>query len=349
MSSPLMPFLSGRWRRPRQLVAAGLIAVFAAGCAASTGSSTASPSGADSGSSSSALPDPLEASPGQDPATNSPDSAQTSPAIDFRAGKTRPEKVLVVIEENKRQQTAIDQMPYLASLTRKYGYAKAYRAVTHPSLPNYLAIIGGSTFGVTTNGGPDRNPVKGPSLLDTAIARGYTAKTYAETMPSNCFIGPQDPYAVKHNPWAYFTDATSRANCKKFDVPAGTPASGELRRDIDAGTLPTLGLLVPDLCHDGHDCSLKTADDYLRSWLDRVIAGPDYRGGRLAIIVTFDEDDGSADNTVLTAVISPRTKGVVSDEPFTHYSLARYLAQLIRTNPPGEAAAAPQLRSAFGI
>ncbi len=346
-----MPFLSG-WRHPRRLIAAGVIAALATGCAASSGSPTAAPSGADSGSSSSPLPDPSEASEasaGSVPATNSPDPQQTSPAIDFRTGKTRPEKVLVVVEENKRQQTAIDQMPYLASLTRKHGYAKAYRAVTHPSLPNYLAIVGGSTFGVTTNGGPDQNAIPGPSLLDTAIARGYTAKTYAESMPSNCFIGPNDPYAVKHNPWAYFTDATSRSNCKKFDVPAGTPASGTLQRDIDAGTLPTLGLLIPNLCHDGHDCSLKTADDYLRGWLGKVMAGPDYRSGRLAIIVTFDEDDGSADNTVLTAVISPRTTGVVSDEPFTHYSLARYLAQLIRTNPPAEAATAPQLRSAFGI
>lgn len=283
------------------------------------------------------------------PATASPDTLQTTPAIDFRAGKTRPEKVLVVIEENKRQQTAIDQMPYLASLARTYGFARAYRGVSHPSLPNYLAIVGGSTFGVTNDAGPGSNGVRGPSLLDTAIARGYTAKTYAEGMPSNCFTAPEAPYAVKHNPWAYFTDATSRAHCQKFDVPAGTLAAGELRRDIDAGTLPTLGLLVPDLCHDAHDCSLKTADDYLHGWLTKVMAGPDYRSGRLAIIVTFDEDDNSGDNTVLTAVISPRTKGVVSDERFTHYSLARYFAQLIRTNPPGNAAAAPQLRSAFGI
>ncbi len=190
--------------------------------------------------------------------------------------------------------------------------------------------------------------MKGPSILDTAIAAGKTAKTYAERMPSNCSTTPKDPYAVKHNPWAYFTDPTSRANCLKHDVPSGTPAAGALRRDIDAGTLPHLGLLIPDLCHDGHDCSLKVADDYLKSWLTRVLAGPDYTSGRLAVIVTFDED-GGADNTVLTTVVSPRTRGVVSGEPFTHYSLARYLSQLIRRTPPGQAAGAPQLRPAFGI
>ncbi len=324
------------------------MALLLTGCAASSGAG--SPQSARTARVSAAPTASGSAAPSTRPASPTAQATGTdaAPAISFHAKATRPDKVLVVIEENHGQSAALAQMPYLASLGKTFGRTSAYKAVTHPSLPNYLAIIGGSTFGVTTNAGPDRNGIKGPSILDTAIAAGKTAKTYAESMPSNCYTGPKDPYAVKHNPWAYFTDPTSRANCQKYDVPSGTPAAGALRSDIDAGALPNLGLLIPDLCHDGHDCSLKTADDYLKSWLTRVMAGPDYTSGRLAIIVTFDED-GGADNTVLTTVISPRTRGVVSSEPFTHYSLARYLSQLIKRTPPGKAAGAPQLRPAFGI
>ncbi len=35
-------------------------------------------------------------------------------------------------------------MPYTASLAERYGYATDYRAVRHPSLPNYLAVAGGA-------------------------------------------------------------------------------------------------------------------------------------------------------------------------------------------------------------
>lgn len=262
---------------------------------------------------------------------------------------SRPTKVLVVVEENHAQTQALSQMPYLASLAGTYGRTTAYHAVTHPSLPNYLAIAGGSTFGVTDDSSPAAHPLAGPSAFDRVIAGGRTAKTYAEGMPGNCALGPASPYAVKHNPWAYFTDAASRANCRRYDVPAGTPSAGALRTDIDAGRLPTVGLLIPDLCHDAHDCSLATADSWLKGWLQRVLAGPDYRAGRLAVIVTFDEDDNSAGNTVLTVVVSPYTKGIRSSAALTHYSLTRYFAELSHTSPLRSATTAPSLRTAFHL
>lgn len=287
--------------------------------------------------------DGVTASPSPAPAVGT-----ALPGVPFRP-PGRPTKVLVIVEENRGQPTAARQMPYLASLARRYGSTTDYRGVAHPSLPNYLALAGGSTYGVRDDASPAVHRIAGPSLFDRAIAAGYTAKTYAESMPRPCATASSGRYAVKHNPWAYFSDPQSRANCRRFDVPAGTTAAGALRSDIDRGTLPTLGLLVPDLCHDGHDCPLSTADGYLRGWLPRVMAGPDYRAGRLAIVVTFDEDEGRSGNVVLTAVVSPRTSQVVSRTAFSHYSLARYFAQLIHRQPPGRAATAAQLRPDFGI
>jgi len=92
--------------------------------------------------------------------------------------------------------------------------------VTHPSLPNYLALAGGSTFGVSDDRSPSSHPITQDSVFDAVIAAGHRAKIYAEAMPEPCTLGPTGRYAVKHNPWAYFSSDTSRDNCRRLDVPA---------------------------------------------------------------------------------------------------------------------------------
>jgi hypothetical protein len=261
----------------------------------------------------------------------------------------RPAKVLIVVEENKTPSSALAGMPYLASLASAYGKTTAYKAVAHPSLPNYLAIAGGSTFGVRDDAAPSSHHISGPSVFDRVIAGGRTAKTYADAMPTACALSSTSRYAVKHNPWAYFSDPASRANCQRFDVPLGSTTAGALHADVVAGTLPTVGLVVPDICHDAHDCSLATSDAWLKSWLTIVRQGPDYRAGRLAIVVTFDEDDYSGNNTVQTVVVSPYSSHIVTSRAFTHYSLTRYLAELTSTLPLRAAASATSLRASFRL
>ncbi len=87
----------------------------------------------------------------------------------------------------------------------------------------------------------------------------------------------------------------------------------------------------------------------MHQWLPAIMAGPDYRAGNLAIIVTFDEDDHTADNHVMTTVIAPTVSHVVTAAPLTHYSLSRYLAELGAVSPLGNAADATSFRAAFGI
>lgn len=261
-----------------------------------------------------------------------------------------PTKVLLIVEENHDSASAQAGMPYLVSQGRAYGYATNYSANSHPSLPNYLAMSGGSTFGITDDRYPVAHPISGQSVFGQAIGRAKTAKTYAEGMPSNCYQSNNlaTSYLVRHAPWPYYVD--ERANCNKFDVPSGTPALGALRNDVNAGTLPTVGMLTPNSCNDAHDCSLATADNWLKGWLPVLMNGPDYRAGRLVIIVTFDEAGrGSAANSVYTVVISPYTTHVVSPTPYTHYSWARYCAELTVSPPLRSAASANSLRPAFHI
>jgi hypothetical protein len=311
-------------------------------------SSTLAPSSGEAGSSAVPRTPPEPASSPLAPASASthPTPAASSTAA---ANGGHPTKALVIVEENHSERAALEQMPFLAGLADEFGRTTAYRAVSHPSLPNYLAVAGGSTFEVSDDQPPSSHPIQQTSVFDAVIAAGGTAKTYAEAMPEPCALESVDRYAVKHNPWAYFSSSTSRDNCGRFDVPAGDPGNGALRDDVDAGALPTVGLLVPDLCNDGHDCPLSKADDWLRAWLPVIMDGPDYRAGDLAVVVTFDEDDHTVDNAVLTTVIAPMVSHVVSGAPLTHYSLSRYLAELGGTAPLVDAATAASLQAAFGL
>lgn len=262
-----------------------------------------------------------------------------------------PTKVLTFVEENHSLAQMQAGMPYLAGLAEQYAYATDFTAISHPSLPNYLAIAGGSTFGVTDDNDPSVNAAKvgtASSVFDQALARGDTAKTYAESMPSNCALTSSSGlYAVRHNPWTYF-DA-GRAGCNTFDVPAGTPTSGALASDIATGSLPDVGLVVPNLCNDAHDCSLTIADRWLKGWLPAILTSPDFTSGRLAVVVTADEDDESSGNTVLTVVLHAKSPGGVVTAHLTHYSLSRLYSQIIGVRPLADASTAPDMQAAFGL
>jgi acid phosphatase len=266
----------------------------------------------------------------------------------FRGVVAPVTKVLVFVEENHSLNEMKVQMPYALSLAQRYEYASNYQATTHPSLPNYLAIAGGSTFGVIDDAGPLSHQINASSVFGRAIAAGRTAKTYAEGMGSNCSPTNVGGYAVKHNPWVYFTPGTSEhEKCLAYDVPETA-----LANDIKNGTLPTVGVVVPDLCHDGHDCSLATADAWFKSRMANVLAGPDFKAGRLAVILTADEDDSTQTNTILTMVVHPSLDGLhtVINTPLTHYSLTRLLQDVSHSTPYLLSAAdAPNLATAFGL
>lgn len=232
-------------------------------------------------------------------------------------------KMLLFVFENHSQSQVLASMPYLSSLARRYGRTTHYDAITHPSLPNYLALVGGSTFGVHDDNAPGSHHLRGGSVLDQALRHGMRAKVYAESMPGNCTLVAAGAYGVKHNPWAYFSGSRQRRDCRRHDVPMGTRAHGVFARDLVAGTLPQVGLAVPDICHDAHDCSLSIANHWLHRWMRKVMAGPDYRTGRLAVVVTFDEDDGTTTNRILTTVISRHTHHERAAAHYTHYSWLR--------------------------
>lgn len=278
-------------------------------------------------------------------AASAPSSVLTdAPAASTTAAALAPvTKVLVFVEENHSLAQMKAGMPYAYGLARRYGYASNYVAATHPSLPNYIAIAGGSTKRITDNKDPASHRLTGPSVFGRAIAAGKTAASYVDGMPANCSLTKGgSAYVPRHNPWAYFVD--ERALCRSFDRPVDA-----LGPAITAGSLPNVGMVIPNLLHDAHDGSLATADAWFKGWMTKIMAGPDWASGRLVVVLTADEDDRNAGNKVLTIVMNPRLNSRVVTTRLTHYSLTRLFAEVSGTRRLGSAKGAPSMRDAFGL
>lgn len=260
---------------------------------------------------------------------------------------THVTKILTIVEENHSLRQMQTSMPFLSALARQYAYATGYTAVSHPSLPNYLALSGGSTFGVTDDADPAAHPITGQSVFGQARAAGRTAKVYAESMPTNCALSNSGNYAVRHTGWAYYVD--ERAACQAGQVPMGSSSAGALASDVSAGSLPNIGWAIPDLSHDAHNGTLAEADKWLAGWLPAILSGPDFRSGRLAVVVTADEDDNDSGNKVLTVVLAPGLTGKVITAPLTHYSLSGLYDDVIGASKLRDSATAPSFAAAFGL
>lgn len=234
------------------------------------------------------------------------------------------------------------EMPFTHALAERFGYADHYHAITHPSLPNYLAIAGGDTFGVRDDDSPAAHPLSGASVFGAAVRHGSTARLYAEAMQQPCQSQPAGTYAVKHNPWAYFTDET--ALCRQGDVPLR-----QFSDDVTLGRLPAVGMVILDLCDDAHDCPLTDADAWLRTYVGRAMRGPDWTSGHLAIVITADEDDNAHGNRILTVVADPALHHVVITTPLDHFALSRAYADVAGIPALRHAGGAVDLLHAFGL
>ena len=244
-----------------------------------------------------------------------------------------------------RQIIGSSSAPYINSLARACGLATNYTAITHPSLPNYIAATSGETWAIADDNPPSSHPLK----VDSIFQQARSAGSYEESMPSTCALTGSDAYAVKHNPEAYYTPI--RAACKANDVPMGTSASGALLKALNTGTLPAFSFVTPNLCNDMHDCSVQSGDTWLRNRVPRITASATYRAGSTVLFITWDEDDGSDGNHVVTIVVSPyTTPGTKSAVAFTHYSLLRTTEELLGIPTHLRLATqAPSMRSAFGL
>jgi hypothetical protein len=231
--------------------------------------------------------------------------------------------VFVIVMENKSPQQAL-QGPFTASLASKYRVAGNYTAVAHPSLPNYLALTSGQTYGIEHN---NYYVLPNGGIGDQLTAARVTWRAYMEGMTSGCLDSPY-PYAIKHNPFAYYGGA-----CPDNVVPMTALAS-----DLNGNT-PRFSFISPDLCHDQHDCNLTAGDNWLRQTVGMITQSKAWTSNGL-LVITWDEDDSSGDNHVLTLFISPNQSHRVSYQPYTHYSLLATIENVLGVGRLGGAAGA---------
>ncbi|WP_460536352.1 alkaline phosphatase family protein [Humibacter ginsengiterrae] len=258
------------------------------------------------------------------PSAGTPSSSASRPAPAARAPTGPLQHVVIIVDENKPAQSVIGNAhaPYLNSLANTYALASRYSAVTHPSLPNYLALTSGTTGGITTDCNPPGGSCidTGPNITQEIDRSGRTWKMYAESMPAPCTTANSGSYAVKHNPFLYFPDVTSNAAyCAAHDVPYT-----QLAADLASTTsLPNYVFISPTLCNDMHGCSIATGDAWLQSNVPRILAPPAFTTQRSLLVITFDEGDQT--NNVVTCVFagSAARRHTVSAAEITHYSLLR--------------------------
>jgi hypothetical protein len=246
-----------------------------------------------------------------------------APAASVVAPVPALDHVIVVVFENKETTSVLGNgaAPTFNAYARRYARLTRYYGVTHPSLPNYLALVSGSTHGITND--CTTCTVAAQSLADTLEAAGKTWKTYAEGLPSPGFLGGSyRRYAKKHNPFAYFQDIAASPSRRANMVPLP-----RLATDLRAGSLPDFSLVVPDLCHSMHDCSVAVGD----AWLKRTVA-PMLKLPSTAVLVLFDEGSTGlrgGGHTPALAVGTAVRPGSAFTRVTNHYGALRTIEQAL--------------------
>jgi len=271
--------------------------------------------------------------PAQQPTGLAGTPPTTAPSLAASQAPSALPHVFVIVMENRSYVQAM-AMPYVSGLAAQYAVATNYRAITHPSLPNYLALTGGSTFGIRDDGYHRLDPGGlGAQLTEHRIAW----RAYMEGMTGGC-LESTGGYAVKHNPFAYFGGG----------CPANVAPLTAQTLDADlAGTTPNFVWITPDLCHDGHDCGDREAESYLAGLVPRILGSAAWQSDGLLLIV-WDEDDGSADNRVALLVVAPRLSQHQTSKRHDHYSLLATVEDRLGLPRLGQARSAEPLNELSG-
>jgi predicted small lipoprotein YifL len=226
-----------------------------------------------------------------------------------RAAVPEPAHTVVVVMENHSYADIIGNpaAPFINELARRGALFTRSSAITHPSEPNYLALFSGSTQGVTDDGCPNR--FTAPNLAADLIRAGKTFAGYAEDLP-----GPGSPvcsaggYARKHVPWADFGNVPVSVSLPLTSFPGTAFAR-----------LPSVSFVIPNLCHDMHDCSVAAGDAWLRANIGPYAEWAMRHDSLL--ILTWDEDDGSQANHITTIFAGQMVRPGRYAEPITHYTV----------------------------
>jgi hypothetical protein len=270
--------------------------------------------------------------------------------------------IVVIMDENltvSAWQAATDA-PFTHMLATNCRNETNAAGETHPSFPNYLAVMSG-TFNTCLACSSSAD-----NIFHQLGAAGMTWKDYNQSMPSNCAGNTSSVpyYRDGHNPAYWFTDLgpTSKGgdgSCARNDV----PADPNLWNDIAADALPNFAWIAPDDCRDMHwmngQCESVTGqtkaqriaigDAYIQRIVNAIAATPSYKAGQTLVVVTWDESNEQSVQTkgnwgidcsnpsvyqpkkstcqVVTILVSARITAGATNTFYSHYSLTAAFEQ----------------------
>jgi len=252
--------------------------------------------------------------------------------------------VIVILMENHEYSSIIgsSRAPYVNGLARRSVLLTHDYAVRHPSLPNYLSLTGGSTFGITDD--CTGCHVHSANLVDQLERHGLSWRAYMEGLPVPCAKVPfSGGYAKKHDPFLYYDDIRNSSKRCRNVVPLS-----RLTNDLSGGRLPRFAWVTPNLCHDMHDCSVRTGDRWLSTWVRKILPALQPDG---LLVLTWDEGDTDAGccsvahgGHVATIIAGPGAgRGVRLSTRSDHYSILRLVEAAFGLDYLKKAASAPRI------
>ena len=251
-----------------------------------------------------------------------------SPVLRLAAGPSA--HIAVIVMENEEYGDVIGSRatPFINRLAARFSLAAEHFSIGHPSLPNYLALTGGSTSHITSD--CTDCSVSADNLGSQLTAARIPWRAYMEDLPAPCFRGSDaGGYAKKHDPFVYYPRLTRQPAACHNVVGLGALSADEQRRH-----LPRFAWITPNLCHDMHDCSTATGDRFLASLVPPLLAALGPRG---LLVLTWDEgssDEGccrlaSGGHIALIAAGGQARSGVVLRRATDHYSTLQAIEDLL--------------------
>jgi acid phosphatase len=278
--------------------------------------------------------------------------------------------VFVILMENTTLATLesnISSAPNLKTWQGQYATGADYHGVSHPSLPNYIALTSGDTQGIGCDCGAKPNQGTCFPVLDICLtcscnqavtghiadqleAANKTWKDFGEDMGTPCNLTDSGNYVTRHNPFLYYNNIqTSSTRCKAHVVDY---------KSFDPTNADTFSFIAPNLIDDMHDQAVPTNIAAGDAWLGKnvppILASNAYKNGGLLVVV-WDEDDGSGgiggttDDPVGIWVFSPFAKsgGFSAKSKYDHYSLLATFEDGLDLGRIGKAATATPLTEFF--
>ncbi len=209
-------------------------------------------------------------------------------AVAFTVQRTTsgpPIQHVVFIEfENAELSKVVSHGPYQDYLSATYGNVAQFYAACHYSLPNYVAITSGRTFGCY-----NLKVTSVTNLPDLLEGAGLSWAGYFESMPTPCDLTGTPMYALDHNPFLKYGDIVNNATrCTKHLL-----NSAVFNASVANGNLPTFSFYVPNQDDDCHSTSVAFCDSWLRNFLAPMLnstnPGVEALVAHTAFFIYYDE------------------------------------------------------------